>query len=87
VGALAVNTALYDPGLVLLFAPSQRQSKELLIKVREIYIAQPDAPDIVTESSLRLELENGSRIIALPGVEATTRGFSAPKLIVVDEAS
>ncbi len=84
---MAVNTALYDPGLVLLVAPAQRQSVELFRKVRDIYIAQPDAPKIVTESALRMELENGSRIIALPGTEATIRGYSAPKLIVVDEAS
>ena len=64
VAALAVHSALFDPGLVLLFAPAQRQSTELFKKV-----------------------PNGSRIIALPGTEATTRGFSAPRLIVVDEAS
>lgn len=34
-----------------------------------------------------MELENGSRIIALPGTEATIRGYSAPKLVIVDEAS
>lgn len=52
-----------------------------------MYVAQPDAPKIVTESALRMELENGSRIIALPGTESTIRGYSAPKLIIVDEAS
>jgi hypothetical protein len=32
-------------------------------------------------------LENGSRIFALPGNEATVRGYSGAKLLVVDEAS
>ena len=86
-GALAVNQALDDPGLILLIAPAQRQSVELFRKVRDCYTAQPDAPRITNESTLRLELENGSRIIALPGTEMTIRGYSAPKLVIVDEAS
>ena len=39
------------------------------------------------ESSLRLELENGSRIISLPGKEETIRGYSGVRLLVVDEAA
>ena len=39
------------------------------------------------ESALRLELENGSRVISLPGSEKTTRGYSKATLIVLDEAS
>src|SRR5690606_41607559 len=69
--ALAVNQAVYDPGLVLLIAPAQRQSSELFRKVSEVYRALPDVPRIVQESALRMELANGSRIIALPGTEGT----------------
>lgn len=72
---------------MLLVAPAQRQSVELFRKVRDLYNAQPDAPKITNESALRLELENDARIVALPGTEATIRGYSAPKLVVVDEAS
>jgi hypothetical protein len=32
-------------------------------------------------------LRNRSRIVALPGSESTTRGFSAPSLVLVDEAA
>jgi hypothetical protein len=39
------------------------------------------------ESALRLELANGSRVISLPGTEATVRGFSGVDLLVIDEAS
>lgn len=85
--ALACHSALYEPGLVLLIAPAQRQSAELQRKVREIYTALPDVPRIVQESALRMELANGSRIIALPGNEQTLRGFSAARTIIVDEAS
>ena len=84
---LAVHSALFDPGLVLLFAPAQRQSTELFKKVTALYRSLPDVPEPVALTETRMELPNGSRIIALPGTEATTRGFSAPRLIVVDEAS
>jgi hypothetical protein len=87
VAALALNQAFFDPGLVLLIAPAQRQSVELFRKVKELHSRQTDAPKIVNESALRLELDNGSRIVALPGTEATIRGYSAPRLIVIDEAS
>ncbi|GAB2621312.1 phage terminase large subunit [Novilysobacter erysipheiresistens] len=85
--ALAVNQAIYDPGLVLLIAPAQRQSSELFRKVNEVYRALPDVPRIVQESAMRLELANGSRIIALPGTEGTIRGYSGAKTVIVDEAS
>jgi len=44
-------------------------------------------PQAVEESALRMELSNGSRIIALPGKEATIRGFSGVSLLIIDEAS
>ncbi|MBJ6978059.1 phage terminase large subunit [Luteimonas sp. MC1895] len=85
--SLAVHQALYDPGLVLLIAPAQRQSSELFRKVREVYSALPDVPRVVQESAMRLELANGSRIIALPGTEGTIRGYSGAKTVIIDEAS
>lgn len=87
VAALAVHSALFDPGLVLLFAPAQRQSTELFKKVAAFYRALRDVPEPLVMTETKMELPNGSRIIALPGTEGTTRGFSAPRLIVVDEAS
>lgn len=86
-GALAAASALYDPGLVLLVAPAQRQAIELFRKAVEVYHALDHVPRIVNESAMRLELANGSRIIALPGTEGTIRGYSAAKTIIVDEAS
>ena len=87
---LAVHEAAFSAGaLVLLLSPSMRQSSELFRKCTDIYKAVEGAelPGFVMSSVLRLELENGSRIIALPGSEATTRGYSAATLVVVDEAS
>jgi phage FluMu gp28-like protein len=36
---------------------------------------------------LKAELANGSRILALPGTEATIRGYAAADLVVIDEAA
>lgn len=85
--SLAVNQAIYDPGLVLLIAPAQRQSAELFRKVTEVYRALPDVPKVTQESAMRLELANGSRIIALPSTEGTIRGYSGAKTVIIDEAS
>ena len=39
------------------------------------------------DNEISLALPNGSRIVGLPGTEATVRGFSAVSLLLVDEAS
>lgn len=85
--ALALHQAFYDPGLILLIAPAQRQSVELFRKLTELLHLLDDTPRVVQESALKLELGNGSRIVALPGTEATIRGYSAAKTIIIDEAS
>src|SRR5215203_2601297 len=85
---LALHRALYYPGsLALCLAPTLRQSQELFAKVAGFYrdLGRPVAPQ--GERKLSLELENGSRIITLPGSEKTIRGFSGVSLLVVDEAS
>ena len=83
----ALYRALYRPAsLVLLLAPSYRQSKELFRKVKDPYNALA-APVAATASALEMEFANLSRIVALPGKEATIRGFSGVSLLIVDEAS
>lgn len=85
---LALRRALlYENSLVLLFAPSLRQSGELFRKVMLAYreLGRPVAAE--KELSLSLDLVNGSRIVTLPGDEDTTRGYSAPALVILDEAA
>ena len=86
---LALHTALYEPGaLVLLLAPALRQSQELFRKIKHAYAALGrTAVGVRKESALELELDHGSRIVCLPGKEATIRGFSDVALLIVDEAS
>jgi len=84
----ALHRALYTPAsLVLLLAPSYRQSKELFRKVKDALAALPCSVAVASESALELEFTNLSRIVALPGKEATIRGFSGVSLLIVDEAS
>jgi hypothetical protein len=88
VATLACHTALYVPGsLTLIVSPAERQSKELFRKALACYqaLGRPTPPH--AESALQLELESGSRIIALPGKEGTIRGYSGANLILIDEAS
>lgn len=74
--------------LALLVCPAERQSKEYLHdKVMPLYEPQRATMPAVSESTLHLELANGSRIIALPGNETTLRGYSGAALIVLDEAA
>jgi hypothetical protein len=87
---LALHQAIYTPNsLILLLSPSLRQSQELFRKLQDFYNAleSDSLPTATEESALRMELSNGSRIIALPGKEATIRGFSGVSLLIIDEAS
>lgn len=83
----ALHVATFTPGsLCLIFSPSQRQSDELLVKVRTFY-KQLGAAKASKDSGSELVLENGSRIVSLPGSESSTRGFSAARLLILDEAA
>ena len=83
----ALHEALfYSPSLVLLLSPSLRQSQELFRKVLTAFRTIQGSQK-VEESTLRLELPNGSRIVSLPGRDETIRGFSGVGLLVIDEAA
>src|SRR5215218_9235979 len=87
-GIIALHRALYHPGsLILCLAPALRQSQELFGKVLTSYRALNRPVPAQTERKLSLELENGSRIVTLPGTDKTIRGFSGAALLIVDEAS
>ena len=85
---LALHRALYHPGsLILCLAPSERQSKELFSKIAGFYGRLGRSVPSDSRRKLGMELDNGSRIEALPGSEKTIRGFSGAALLLVDEAS
>jgi hypothetical protein len=88
VAALAAWTAIYCHGaLTLIVSPTERQSKELFRKTLAVYraLGRPVPPE--SETALTLELENTSRVVALPGKEGSIRSYSGVKLLLIDEAS
>jgi hypothetical protein len=85
---LALHTAVYQrKALVLLGSPSQRQSRELFAKVAGFLKLLEPVPMLEEDNRLSFTLANGSRVVSLPGSSETVRGFSAPTLIVEDEAA
>lgn len=86
--ASAVFEACYQPGsLVLMLAPSQRQSSELLRKARSLLEVAVPSLALKSDSAHTLELANGSRIVSLPAREDTIRGYSCVALLIFDEAA
>lgn len=80
--------ALYRPeSLVLLVSVSQRQSAELLRRLKALYRPFAEAFPTESETVLQLELRNGSRVLSLPSDSGTLRGYAGPSLVVLDEAS
>jgi hypothetical protein len=85
---LALVHGLKNPGsLVLVASPSKRQSVELLRKVAGMAGSLGIRKRGDGGSDVSLLLPNMSRIVGLPGVEATARGFSAVSLLLIDEAA
>ncbi|HTS28204.1 MAG TPA: terminase family protein [Bryobacteraceae bacterium] len=73
--------------LTLVVSPSARQSGEFVRKAEEFAARLGVRVKGDGENEMSLEFPNGSRIVGLPGNEATIRGFSAVALLLVDEAS
>jgi Terminase large subunit, T4likevirus-type, N-terminal len=85
---IALHTALYAaPAMIVLISPSQPQSTELFKKIHGFWSKLAGVPKADQETLTKMQLANGSRIVSLPGSEKTTRGYSAARLVVMDEAS
>jgi len=86
--AKAVHQAATEAGsLTLVVSPSARQSGEFLRKAAEFVRRLKIRPKGDGDNEMSLALPNGSRIVGLPGTESTIRGYSAVRLLLVDEAS
>lgn len=87
-GALAWEMAQNTPrSLTLLLSRTLRQSGELFYKVRNFYHAAGDPIPLTRHTALSLETVNGSRIVSLPAHPDTVVGYSAPDLVIIDEAA
>ena len=86
--AKAVHRAHAQAGsLVLVASPSYRQSGEFVRKASEMVMRLGIKPRGDGDNEVSLMFPNGSRIVGLPGVEGTVRGFSKVSLLLFDEAS
>jgi hypothetical protein len=86
--AQAVFIAWHEPeSLILVMSPTARQSSELVRKAAVFLSRLGVRPRGDGGNKISLLLPNGSRIVGLPGNEATDRGFSGVRLLLVDEAA
>ncbi len=86
--AKAVHRAFTRPkSLVLVASPSYRQSAEFVRKAAEMVAKLGIRPRGDGDNDISLRFPNQSRIVGLPGVEGTVRGFSAVSMLLIDEAS
>jgi hypothetical protein len=84
----AVHRACFAPAqLVLVVSPCERQSAEFIRKASTFVRALGIRPRGDGDNTVSLLLPNGSRLVGLPGKEATVRGFSAVSLMLIDEAA
>jgi hypothetical protein len=87
VALISAHTALYQPSSeTLIIAPTERQSKETFAKVMGAFHALRWPVPSDAESTLYVQLRNGSRVLALPGSAQTIRGYRAD-LLLLDEAA
>jgi hypothetical protein len=86
--AKAVTRARERAGsLTLVVSPSARQSGEFLRKAAGFVRRMGMRPRGDGDNEISLLFPNGSRLVGLPGTEATVRGFSAVSLMLIDEAA
>jgi len=80
------HTMLFYPGsLSVIACPAQRQSAEAVRRIRTFLLKA--GAKFKSDNVYALELENGSRVLALPGEEETIRGLTVDGWIVADEAA
>ena len=77
---------VFTPGsLSVIACAAQRQSAEAVRRVREILLKV--GAKLVSDNVFALELDNGSRVLALPGSDDSIRGLTVDAWIVADEAA
>ena len=80
------HAMVFMPGsLSVIACPAQRQSAEAVRRIREILLKL--GAKLVSDNVYALELDNGSRVLALPGSDDSIRGLTVDAWIVADEAA
>ena len=83
--AVAHAMLFYPGSLSVIACPAQRQSAEAVRRVKEVLIKA--GAKFESDNVFALELENGSRVLALPSGDDTVRGLTVDAWIVADEAA
>jgi hypothetical protein len=83
--AVAHAMRFYPGSLSVIACPAQRQSAEAVRRVKEVLIKA--GAKFESDNVFALELENGSRVLALPSGDDTVRGLTVDAWIVADEAA
>jgi hypothetical protein len=80
------HTMIFTPGsLSVIACPAQRQSAEAVRRVREALLAA--GATLKSDHVYGLELDNGSRVLALPSTDDSIRGLTVDGWIIADEAA
>lgn len=77
----------YPSSVSLIVAATEQQAFYDMEKVKEFIARDPQYPKIERNSDRLVTLSNGSWIMVVPATEKAARGPSAPRLILLDEAS
>ncbi|MDR0637364.1 MAG: terminase family protein [Spirochaetaceae bacterium] len=82
------HVAKHYPGSVsIIAAPTEQQAFYDMEKVKAFINRDAGYPEKKRNSDRLIELENKSWILVVPATETSARGPSAPRLILLDEAS
>lgn len=88
ISSKACHMAKYKPGsLTVILAPTQKQAKEDMAKIRAFYANDPHYPARRKSNDEELALANESRVLVLTASDDAARGYSNPDLVIFDEAS
>ena len=80
------HAMLFNPGsLSVIGCPAQRQSAEAVRRVRDVLVKA--GAKFRADNVYGLELDNGSRVLALPSSDDSIRGLTVDAWIVADEAA
>jgi len=77
----------YPESVSLILAATEQQAFYDMEKVKDFIAHDKTYPEIDRDSDRLITLSNGSWIMVVPATEKAARGPSAPRLILLDEAS
>ena len=88
VSVIPAHKAKYkSKSLSLVIAPTRAQANEDMLKIKELMSKDPSYPTLLKNSAFEVTLSNKSRIVVVTATDKAARGYSAPDIILVDEAS